>query len=80
MNGISPIEGDEPGLADALKETIDSGCLKATWVYEDLSDCDVILIDVETPVNDEHVPEYKALKSALNEPRPTTEIRRACNY
>ena len=63
--GISPIEGEEPGLAELLRETIESGKLRATGNYQELADRDVVLIDVETPVNDEHIPEYHALKSAL---------------
>jgi UDP-N-acetyl-D-mannosaminuronic acid dehydrogenase len=62
---ISPIEGNEPGLAELLSEVVHSGKLKATTEYQALADRDVVLIDVETPVNDQHVPEYQALKSAL---------------
>jgi UDP-N-acetyl-D-mannosaminuronic acid dehydrogenase len=63
--GISPIEGDEPGLADLLARAIQSGCLRATMDYEDLRDRDIILIDVETPVDDQNIPRYEALRSAL---------------
>lgn len=62
--GISPIEGKEPGLAELLARVVAAGRLQATADYESLRDCDVILIDVETPVNDDHIPEYKALKAA----------------
>jgi len=63
--GISPIEGNEPGLEELLAGVTQSGNLKATTDYQALADRDVVLIDVETPVNDQHVPEYQALKSAL---------------
>ena len=63
--GISPIEGKEPGLSELLREVADSGKLRATIDYQSLADRDVVLIDVETPVNDQHVPEYQALRSAL---------------
>jgi len=63
--GISPIEGNEPGLEELLAEVTRSGKLKATTDHQALADCDVVLIDVETPVNDQHVPEYQALRSAL---------------
>lgn len=63
--GISPIEGDEPGLADLLSRVIQSGRLHATVKYEDLRDCDILLIDVETPVDDHNIPRYEALRSAL---------------
>ncbi|MFT3892209.1 MAG: nucleotide sugar dehydrogenase [Anaerolineales bacterium] len=64
-NGISPIEGDEPGLADLLTRVIQSRRLRATSNYEDLRDRDIILIDVETPVDDRNIPRYEALRSAL---------------
>jgi UDP-N-acetyl-D-mannosaminuronic acid dehydrogenase len=65
-HGISPIEGNEPGLSELLREVADSGKLRATADYQALADRDVVLIDVETPVNDDHVPEYQALRSALS--------------
>jgi UDP-N-acetyl-D-mannosaminuronic acid dehydrogenase len=64
-SGISPIEGKEPGLSELIKEVTTSGKLKAAIDYQLLKDRDVVLIDVETPVNDDHVPEYHALKKAL---------------
>jgi UDP-N-acetyl-D-mannosaminuronic acid dehydrogenase len=62
--GKSPIEGDEPGLEDLLNRVVGGKRLRATANYEDLRDRDVILIDVETPVDETHVPRYEALKSA----------------
>mgnify|MGYP001025651904 CR=1 FL=1 len=64
-NGFSPIEGKEPGLAELISEVVASGAFHATTDYKELSDADVVLIDVETPVNADHVPEYKALRSAV---------------
>jgi UDP-N-acetyl-D-mannosaminuronic acid dehydrogenase len=63
--GRNPIEGNEPGLDELIEETVKNGKLHATGEYADLKDRDVILIDVETPVNDEHLPEYEALRSVL---------------
>jgi len=63
--GISPIEGKEPGLAELIERVVKGGGLRATTDYNDLKDCDVVLIDVETPVNHAHIPEYEALRSAL---------------
>lgn len=62
--GKSPIDGDEPGLEELLNRVVVSNKLRATANYEDLRDRDVILIDVETPVDETHVPRYEALKSA----------------
>ncbi len=63
--GVSPIEGDEPGLADLLVAVIGSRRLRATTDYAALADREVILICVETPVDEQHVPRYVALKSVL---------------
>ena len=63
--GISPIEGDEPGLAELIAGVVNSGKLHATTDYDELKDVDVVLVDVETPVNHAHIPEYEALRAAL---------------
>ena len=63
--GICPIEGEEPGLADLLAAVIRSGKLRATSSYADLKDRDVILIDVETPVDERNMPRYEALRAVM---------------
>jgi UDP-N-acetyl-D-mannosaminuronic acid dehydrogenase len=62
--GENPIEGEEPGLGDLLAEVVQNGCLRATTSYRDLIGADVILIDVETPVDEDHTPRYNALRAA----------------
>lgn len=63
--GISPIEGKEPRLPELLTEVVSAGRLRATDNYQELSDCDVILVAVETPVDGQNKPRYEALRSAL---------------
>ena len=63
--GINPIEGFEPGLAELLQEVIASGRLRATADYKELADRDVFIVAVETPVDDNHIPRYNALRAAL---------------
>jgi len=63
--GHSPIEGQEPGLADLLARVVAAGTLRATIDYIALADRDIITINVETPVDEDHTPRYKALKSVL---------------
>jgi UDP-N-acetyl-D-mannosaminuronic acid dehydrogenase len=63
-SGKSPIEGDEPSLDDLLSRVVGGKKLTATNNYNDLVDRDVILIDVETPVDENHIPRYFALTSA----------------
>ncbi|HEX7555797.1 MAG TPA: nucleotide sugar dehydrogenase [Leptolinea sp.] len=62
--GKSPIEGDEPGLTELLQNMVGSKKMQASSNYEDLRDRDIILIDVETPVDESHTPRYAALKNA----------------
>ena len=63
--GVSPIEGDEPGLGELIASVATSGRLKATTDYGLLQDRDVILIDVETPVDENYIPRYYALRDVL---------------
>ena len=63
--GRSPIEGIEPGLAELVAAVVvGNGRFRATTDYADLTQADIILIDVETPVDSENRPQYAALKSA----------------
>ena len=64
--GKCPIEGDEPGLAELISKVVKKGSFKVT---DDISVCkkaDVILIDVQTPVDQNHMPRYKSLREVSN--------------
>lgn len=63
-SGINPIEGKEPGLAELLLRVVREGKLTATNNYNALTEADIVLIDVETPIEEDHVPRYYALKAA----------------
>ena len=64
--GINPIQGKEPGLNELAKEVHKKGNFFATTDQGIYKDADVIIVAVETPVEDEtHEPAYVALKSAL---------------
>lgn len=65
--GISPIEGNEPGLADLLRETVQAGRLRATTDAFELAVADVITVNVETPVDEDNRPRYAALRAALTD-------------
>lgn len=62
--GDNPIEGNEPGLSALLADVILSGRLKVATDYEAIRDADVVTINVDTPVNKSHAPEYMALRTA----------------
>ncbi|MFX1426950.1 MAG: nucleotide sugar dehydrogenase, partial [Promethearchaeota archaeon] len=61
-NGKNPFEGDEPGLDELIARIVKNKKLHVTDDYEAISDTDYILIDVQTPVDDQKVPRYESLK------------------
>lgn len=64
--GISPIQGKEPGLANLVKKVVKKGGLISTTSYSVCEDADVMIIAVETPVDElSKSPKYEALKSAV---------------
>ncbi len=63
--GLSPIEGEEPGLAELLAEVVRGGRLRATDDYAACRDAGAVFIAVETPVGQDNRPAYAALRSAL---------------
>lgn len=69
-SGQSPIVGNEPGLSELAAEVIGKQRFKAVFDYEQMADRDVIIICVETPVDEHNIPRYTALRSALNELGP----------
>ncbi len=65
--GISPIKGIEPGLDALLSQVVINGKFKATSNKTLLSGVDIITINVETPVEEDHQPRYEALISACRD-------------
>ncbi len=63
--GKSPIEGNEPDLAELVAKVVSDGSLRAFTSYESVKDADFVIIVVETPFdNGAHKPIYGALISA----------------
>jgi len=66
--GKCPFEGEEPGLAELIhRVVVEKGTF---WVTDDYSVCrsaDVILIDVQTPVDEDLVPRYESLLQVARE-------------
>ncbi len=64
--GISPIEGIEPGLGELVAEVSESGRLQAYTSTDVLNSVNVVLVSVQTPIEDhDHKPRYKHLQTAL---------------
>ncbi len=62
--GECPIEGEEPGLAPMITKVVAEKKLVVTNDYKNLADVDIVLIDVDTPVEADNKPAYKALRGA----------------
>ncbi|MFW9951895.1 MAG: nucleotide sugar dehydrogenase [Candidatus Thorarchaeota archaeon] len=59
--GKNPYEGDEPGLNELIERVVKNKKFKVTDQYDGVKDADYILIDVQTPVDDEKIPRYASL-------------------
>jgi len=63
--GECPFEGDEPGLAALIhRVAVEKGTFRVTDDYSVCQEADVILIDVQTPTDGDHVPGYDSLREA----------------
>jgi len=60
--GKNPIGGDEPGLSELIKRVVDKKTFRVTDEVSECSDADVILIDVQTPTDEQGIPHYESLK------------------
>ncbi len=64
--GKSPLEGEEPGLAEMIAQGVAKGRLAATRDYAATESADAVIVSVETPIDPQTKdPQYRALKSAL---------------
>jgi UDP-N-acetyl-D-mannosaminuronic acid dehydrogenase len=62
--GKCPIGGNEPELPQMLQKVVQEGRFVVTHDYSVLSDADIVLIDVQTPTDETHVPKYESLREA----------------
>ena len=63
--GECPFRGDEPGLAELIRRVaLDKRTFRVTDDISVCRDADVILIDVQTPVDGDKVPRYESLLEA----------------
>lgn len=64
--GVNPIKGREPGMNELLKTAVKKHRFIATTDPSLLSDRDIIMVAVQTPVEgSSHEPKYEHLKAAL---------------
>ncbi|MFX0202245.1 MAG: nucleotide sugar dehydrogenase, partial [Candidatus Hodarchaeota archaeon] len=61
--GKNPIGGNEPGLSELIKRVVKGKqSFRVTDDYSVMKNMDYILIDVQTPTDDTHVPRYESLR------------------
>jgi UDP-N-acetyl-D-mannosaminuronic acid dehydrogenase len=63
--GRSVIEAEEPGLPELIKRIHDKGTFHVTDDVATYRDADAIIIAVQTPVDNNHVPQYESLRQVL---------------
>ncbi len=68
--GKCPIGGDEPGLPELIEKVVKNEKFKVTDEISVCRDADAILIDVQTPVEANHMPRYESLKSVCQQIGP----------
>ncbi len=63
--GVSPIEGEEPGLQELLERVVREGRLRATTDYGPVAEADYVIVVVQTPFDARRrEPLYTALRTA----------------
>ncbi|NQT71748.1 MAG: nucleotide sugar dehydrogenase [Chloroflexi bacterium] len=65
--GKCPIGGNEPELPEILQTVVQQGRFRVTDDYSVLKNIDIILIDVQTPTDSDHIPQYKSLKEVSHQ-------------
>jgi UDP-N-acetyl-D-mannosaminuronic acid dehydrogenase len=63
--GKSVIEAEEPGLPELIKRIHDKGTFHVTDDISVYREADAIIIAVQTPVDENHIPQYESLRSVL---------------
>jgi len=61
-SGKSPFEGNEPGLDELINRVVDKGTFRVTDDFNVLKEMDIVLIDVQTPTDENHQPQYVSLR------------------
>ena len=65
--GENPLKGNEPDLADLLKDVVDNKKFECTSDFSKISECDAITISIQTPFlnKDDLIPDFSALYDGL---------------
>jgi len=61
-NGKNPIGGEEPGLSELIETVVKKRAFRVTDDFSECKDAKAILIDVQTPTDEDGIPHYESLK------------------
>jgi UDP-N-acetyl-D-mannosaminuronic acid dehydrogenase len=64
--GRCPIGGNEPELPEMLERVVKQGKFRVTDDFTTLKDTEIILIDVQTPTDSNHIPRYESLNEVCH--------------
>jgi UDP-N-acetyl-D-mannosaminuronic acid dehydrogenase len=65
--GRCPIGGKEPELSELLEKVIKAKKFKVTEDFSLAKDANFILIDVQTPTDENHIPKYESLQEVCHQ-------------
>jgi UDP-N-acetyl-D-mannosaminuronic acid dehydrogenase len=65
--GHCPIGGNEPELPELLEKVIKAKKFRVTEDFSLIDDADFILIDVQTPTDENHIPKYESLQEVCHQ-------------
>jgi UDP-N-acetyl-D-mannosaminuronic acid dehydrogenase len=65
--GRCPIGGNEPELPEMLAKVVKAGNFRVTEDFSIVKEVDIILIDVQTPTDEKHIPQYESLKEVSHQ-------------
>jgi UDP-N-acetyl-D-mannosaminuronic acid dehydrogenase len=65
--GRCPIGGKEPELPELLQKVVKKNTFRVTDDFSVIQNVDFILIDVQTPTDNNHIPRYESLKEVCHQ-------------
>jgi UDP-N-acetyl-D-mannosaminuronic acid dehydrogenase len=65
--GRCPIGGNEPELPEMLAKVVKAGKFRVSDNYTTVKDVEIILIDVQTPTDENHIPQYESLREVSHQ-------------
>jgi UDP-N-acetyl-D-mannosaminuronic acid dehydrogenase len=65
--GRCPIGGNEPELPEMLKKVVADGKFRVSDDYSSIKNAEIILIDVQTPTDENHIPQYESLREVSHQ-------------